>query len=482
MQKRLLITLFALLFHSMLNAQVDLRNISFTGKVHENGQGIAGVAVTDGVNIVLTDHKGHYNLKSNATVHFVYISVPTGYDIPLENKEVKFYVPIKDKAKNKQQIDFKLTKAALDQNKHAFIAWADPQVYFEDELGLLRNAAKDVQELVKEEFATLPVHGFVCGDVVGDKPSFFQPVRDIATSTGVPFFYTMGNHDLKLDVRSNELSKENFEQTFGPTYYSFNRGKVHYVVLDDVFYVARSYQYIGYLPEQQLNWLQQDLAQVPPGSTVVVAFHIPSYTRDARHGRYNKELMNNSMQNRQALYSMLKPYNAHILSGHMHYNENFTITDQLFEHVHAALCGLFWQAPMNCDGTPLGYRVYEVNGNDLKWYYKSIGKNKNHQFRAYKVGDNPRKPTAITANVWNHDSAWKVYWYENGIKQGEMEQFTDYDPAIFDYVSKNSANFKHKWISADVTEHLFFAEPSSSTAKIKVEVIDRFGNVYTEEL
>ena len=31
---------------------------------------------------------------------------------------------------------------------------------------------------------------------------------------------------------------------FGPTYYSFDRGRVHYVVLDNVFYLSRGY--VGY--------------------------------------------------------------------------------------------------------------------------------------------------------------------------------------------------------------------------------------------
>ena len=49
---------------------------------------------------------------------------------------------------------------------------------------------------------------------------------------------------------------------------------MHYVVLDDIFFIAKSYLYVGYLTEQQLQWLEQDLKQVTPGSTVVVATHL----------------------------------------------------------------------------------------------------------------------------------------------------------------------------------------------------------------
>ena len=66
------------------------------------------------------------------------------------------------------------------------------------------------------------------------------------------------------------------------------------------------------------------------------------------------------MNNRSHLYELLKPYNAHIMSGHEHYNENYVLADNLYEHVHAPLSTLFWQAPWACDGTPGGYAVYEL--------------------------------------------------------------------------------------------------------------------------
>jgi hypothetical protein len=294
----------------------------------------------------------------------------------------------------------------------------------------------------------------------------------------VPFFFALGNHDMTLDVRSDDWSKDTFKKNFGPDYYSFNRGKVHYVVLDDVFYVGRTYWYIAYLPEKQLAWLQQDLADVLAGSTVVIILHIPTYSRETQA----QENMLNTLQNRRHLHEMLKPFNAHIFSGHTHYNDNFVINDNLYEHVHAAVCAEFWQTPQCSDGTPQGYGVYEINGNDIQWYYKSVGYDKNFQFRAYPVGYNPEKPAAVTVNVWNYDPQWKVHWYENDLLKGEMTQYSGHDPYSTDYIVKNKTKFRYDWISTGITGHLFFAEPSAPNSKIKIEVIDRFGNKYTEEL
>ena len=73
---------------------------------------------------------------------------------------------------------------------------------------------------------------------------------------GIPFFQVIGNHDMNLDSRTDDYSARTFSDLFGPTYYSFNRGEVHYVVLDDVFFLGTSKKYIGYISEKQFAWLE----------------------------------------------------------------------------------------------------------------------------------------------------------------------------------------------------------------------------------
>lgn len=482
---KFILLLICCAFYQSFFAQVDLRNIEFSGRVSAHGKGIEGVAVTDGYNIVQTDSKGEYKLLSNATAEYIYIAIPSGYNIPVENEVPCFYKLVTDKSAIKQQIDFILEKSDMDDNKHVAVVWADPQVAFDEEIPVMQNAADDVSKLIGRYYKNLPVHGIVCGDMIAEisrEPKFYPQVKSMMYNTGIPFFYVAGNHDMDVNCRSNYLSKETYKSHFGPSYYSFNRGKIHYIVLDDVFFVARGYSSIGYIEERQLNWLQQDLALVPVGSTIIVSLHIPTFSREARRQEWGKEAMNKVLQNREAFYKMLEPYNVHIFSGHEHYNENYLIRKNIYEHVHTSLCGLFWQAPWSSDGSPIGYGVYEIDGESITWYFKTVDKDKDYQFNAYPVGASRDKPDAITANVWNYDPLWKVYWYEDDIKMGEMQQYTGYDPTIYDYVVKNEENFKYKYIGAGTTDHLFYAIPKNSEAKIKVEVVDRFGNIYVQEI
>ena len=105
--------------------------------------------------------------------------------------------------------------------------------------------------------------------------SLYGEYNDVMARTGLVFRNVIGNHDMTLYGRSHETSFTKFEDTYGPTYYSFDVGRIHYVALNDNFYIGREYFYIGYLDERQLRWLEKDLASVRPGSTVVVCLHIP---------------------------------------------------------------------------------------------------------------------------------------------------------------------------------------------------------------
>lgn len=463
------------------SAQIDIRSIEFYGKVYENGKGIHGVPVTDGINVVLTDKEGNFELHSNTLAEFIYITIPSGYDIPIKNNAPYFFHHIQNKSKKKQIINFELKKSDIDENKHTMIVCADPQVAFDEELPILQTIIGDMKKLSSDDYPNNPIFGIVCGDITAEiknEPKFFPIVKQMFNDSKIPFFYAVGNHDMDVSGRSNYRSKKTYEDHFGPSYYSFNRGKVHYVVLDDVFFTGRPYGYIGYLEEIQLNWLEQDLALIPKGSTVIITLHIPTYSREARRGEYGKEEINKVLQNRKILYEMLEPFNTHIMSGHEHYHENYIIEEHIFEHVHAALCGIFWQAPYNSDGTPLGYSVYEVNGDNIEWYYKVAGKNKNYQFNAYMPGADKDRPDVIIANVWNYDPSWKIYWYEDNVRMGEMTQYTGWDPIIVDYVEKNRQNFRYKYIGAGETEHLFYAKRVDKTSEIVIEAVDRFKNSY----
>ena len=458
----------------------DIANLTLKGKVHSNGSGIAGVSVTDGFNITQTDKNGNYELLSNNTAEFVYITVPAGYVFENDKGIARFYTPVVT-GSSSFKADFSLQKLAADDKQHCFVVWADTQMFSQKDVELLKaQSVPDLRELVAGYPKQMLFHGIGCGDLVWDKFELFEGYKQAIEMTGVTFFNVIGNHDMDLDARTDEYSSRTYKKIFGPTYYSYNRGDIHYVVLDDVFFIGTAKKYIGYITENQLRWLEQDLAHVKPGSTVVVSLHIPTNTGAARRAAKEEEL-GSVVSNREQLYKILAGYKVHFMSGHTHFNDTWE-QDNMMEHNHGTVCGAWWTGPVCGDGTPNGYGVYEVNGSDIKWYYKSTGKPKSHQLSLYGRGRSKTNEEEITANVWNWDKDWKVTWFEDGSEQGAMEQRVALDPLAMELYAGPELPKKHKFVEPTLADHIFFAKPSVNAKQVEVRATDRFGNVYSEKI
>ncbi len=459
----------------------DITNLTLTGKVQSNGQGIGGVPVTDGINITLTDKNGNYSLLSNKTVQFVYITIPAGYAIPHNKGIAQFYKAV-DTKQNAFTANFQLERLERDDKDHVFVVWADPQIISKkDGEALISRSAPDLRDLAANYPAGTSIHAIGCGDLVWDHFELYDDYRQAVNITGVPFFSIIGNHDMDLDARSDDYSASTFKKNFGPTYYSFNRGKIHYIMMDDVFFIGTAKRYIGYFTEQQLQWLEQDLKHVPHGSTVILSLHIPTNTGVKRRENLKEDELGGVVSNREQLYKILAPYKIHIMSGHTHMNEKWE-EGNIMEHVHGTVCGAWWTGPICSDGTPEGYAVYEIKGNDVSWFYKSTGKPKDYQLKIYPKGFLKTAPDEVVANVWNWDKQWKIEWFEDGVAKGIMEQRTDFDPWTVELYAGPQLPKKHKWVDPTLTDHLFFAKPSPTAKVIKVVATDRFGKKYSQEI
>jgi len=454
--------------------------IQITGSITCAKKPIASVVVSDGISVVKTDNNGAYKLFSSSDRDFVFYSLPSGYESPIVDGVPVFYKAL-NKQNEKQQIDFELTLSSQSQNQHAFIVAGDPQVSDLEDCELLELVMVDIQKTASNLSTKMPVHAISMGDNVFDNLKLFDTYKLIIAKTNLPFYQVLGNHDMDYNERSDELSAKSYSAKFGPSYYSFNKGNIHYVVLKDVFYYGYSYRYIGYINENQLAWLEKDLSVVKPGSIVVVSLHIPTVYGDSEQPDSYSTTLSNSVMNREALYKIIAPFNTHILAGHSHTQWNTIIAPKLFEHTHSAVCAAWWQGEIGTDGTPKGYTVYEVNGDSISWYFKGVGMEKDEQFKLYPMGDDLTNPDSIIANVFNYDSAWKVQWFENDLLMGEMKQYWGED-----HMAKSTyppySNKKYSWLGIGDTHHLFRAKIKTRTSKITVKVTDRFGNVTVKDI
>ena len=196
-----------------------------SGRVLCEGKGVAGVVVSDGTGTVITDADGKYTIDTDEDATFVFISTPAGYSSPVKDNTVDFFLPVSEK---NDGYDFLLSRKKSDDRRHNLVVISDQQVYDSTEFPLLEAAAEDIAGTVRE---SLPVEtvGICCGDIVSFDHPLYGKINRIMNRSGVTFRNIPGNHDMKNWGRSHETSTAEFEKVYGPAYYSFNVGDIHYV-------------------------------------------------------------------------------------------------------------------------------------------------------------------------------------------------------------------------------------------------------------
>ena len=431
------------------------------GKVKSGGKGIPGVVVSDGYSVVTTDAKGHYEITLHAEAICVFVSTPAGYAFNHENGISRHYIPLSNL--KPRAADFELERLKQDDEQHRFIIWADPQVKNKKDVEkLMTESVPDVQRLVAAAGAGTLFHGIAVGDIVWDELNLFEAHNKAVEQMGIPFFQCLGNHDMDYNKGDDAVSDNSFQAAYGPTWYSFNRGKAHYVVLDDVRYLGKEREYDGYITQQQLDWLKKDLSFVPNDHLIILCLHIPVHS---------------GVKNNQDLYAVLGNRNVHIMSGHTHYNVN-DIKGTVYEHNHGTVCGAWWTGPICGDGTPCGYGVYTVNGTALSWYYQSVGLPENYQLKIF-TNNKPDQPKEMLVNIWNYDPAWKTEYFIDGVSQGALNQIEGFDPDAYATMLGPDLPKPRGFAEPKSTNHLFKGMIKTPGKEITVIATDRFGKAYS---
>lgn len=432
------------------------------GRVTGGGRRLKAVVISDGYNLVATDSEGRYEIEPHPLARHLFVCTPAGYAFLQENSIARHYTTL-DAVRKKKTWDIELSPLPKDDHQHQFIIWADPQVKNEKDVKkMMEQSVPDVKKWAGSSAEPALLHGITVGDIVWDTPELFPEYNKAVGEMGIPFFQCLGNHDMDYEQGGDESSDRSFQKMYGPSWYSFNRGKAHYVILDDVRYLGKGREYDGYISKAQLDWLAKDLEFVPKENLIILCVHIP---------------VHNGVKNNKDLYAVLGQRNVHIMSGHTHYHRN-VIQGNIFEHNHGTVCGAWWTGPICGDGTPNGYGVYEVDGTELRWRYQATGKKENYQMKAF-VNDLDESHKQLLINIWNHDPAWSTELIADGTPLGSLEQITAFDPDAYDTLLGPEKPKSRGFAEPRKTEHLFQKKIPASTRELIVKATDRFGKQFT---
>ncbi|MEZ6063704.1 MAG: calcineurin-like phosphoesterase family protein [Planctomycetaceae bacterium] len=410
--------------------------------------GLAGVAVSNGRDVVKTDADGHYSI-SVTDDSIVFVIKPQGYRAQMdENHLSRFYYIHKPNGSPTHlkfpgveptgplpsSIDFALTRqdepAAFD-----VLFFGDPQPRDQREIDYI---AHDVVEgLIGSEAA----FGVTLGDILFDDLSLFDSFNRTIGRIGIPWYNVIGNHDINFAADRDELSDETYERVYGPAYYSFDYGPVHFVVVDDVHWMSDGEKmfYRSGLSDAQLDFIQNDLAVVPQDRLVVAMMHIP-LVKSTPWLEPKRDRLFRILESREHCIS---------LSGHTHHHEHVMIggddgwrKPKPHHHmINVTVSGSWWSGKpdehdiphtMCADGTPNGYTIMHFDGLKYLLEYRAARRESDYQIRVMADEVVRREDIGTKkfhANVFNAMPGADVTWrLDDRTDWNAMQKVVEPDP------------------------------------------------------
>ncbi len=436
-----------------------------SGYIRCNGAPLEGVVVSDGLLCTKSNERGFFSLKSDlATAKFIMASIPSGYSAPINsNGQPIFYHHITEieRAQNLCTVDFSFNKIENNPDRFTMFIGADPQprastAGYDNIAFHSLEICEDFYRAMREKAATITdrnIYGFMLGDIVHENMSLFDNyIAGLKSLGNVQMFNILGNHDNDPKATNDVEGRRVFEEKLGPTYYSFNIGKIHCVVLDNLIMKVRSdgtlRDYDQGLTNEIWQWLQNDLSYVDYSTTIFVACHSPMFMQSSMSDR------SSSSSNHRSDYAKLfsKYDEVHAWAGHSHttFNYVYPATSALKNievHTVSRSTGQLWTNEYISCGTPRGYTVVEVDGDDVSWYFQPT----KYQTAAYSGKTTPQP--SYNYRDWSYNSSGVAILKSNGATLDESYQMKVYKPGEYHktYADMIAGNAAHEdYIYVDV--------------------------------
>lgn len=313
------------------------------GKRDESEPGLAGIAVSDGLDVVMTGGSGAYQLP-NADKNAVFVFVHQPDDIKQSGQ--KFFHRLQDKTDPGERFDFGLRPAGAETPGSAgnaasgrtdrqsvkdasvssvrFVQLSDSHVRNVSDREYMQQATTEIYEMD-------PPPDFVVatGDLVDwGVDEHFQNYVAGMQKPPVPYFNVFGNHEIVFGPM------ERYHQYIGPDYYSFERAGILFLVLNPVT-----------PSERQDEWLTRTVELLGKDRPVVIFQHFPPSLEDLeRFGQLGVRS---------------------VFSGHWHSEKEMKYADVQSINTPPFIMG-------GIDASPAGFKVVHLNAGgsaETEWRY-----------------------------------------------------------------------------------------------------------------
>jgi len=384
-------------------------------------KGLRGVRVSNGLEFAQTDREGRWQLPVLAGPETTFFVIkPRGYASPLSPQRLPQFSyhhkpggspslkfpGLSPTGPLPASIDFPLNGQREPETFQALF-FGDTQPRDVREVNYFKHDI--VEELIGQTNAQF---GVTLGDIVFDDLSVMEPHNAAVALIGIPWWNVIGNHDVNVDAPTATDFEDTYNRVYGPSYFSFDHGPVHFVSLNNIQFVPLNERgtnkatWRSGIDPQQLEWLKNDLALVPEKQLVLLMMHVPIY----------------DLANREEVYRLIenRPYCLSI-AGHTHWTahrflrrEDGWMGPEPHHHiVNVTACGSWWtgrpdesgipHSTMAC-GAPNGYSVLTFQDRGVTVDFKAARRPASYQMAIEAPEAVPAALTATTpvyVNVFN---------------------------------------------------------------------------------
>jgi hypothetical protein len=461
------------------------------GLLDDGEPGIADVAVSNGIEVVQTGANGHYKLPvRDRTILFV--CKPAGWTLPTDGSYLpQFYYIHDPDGSNEERLNYPGTDKTgplpgsinfpmyphKESESFRAVFLADPQPENKQEVQYFGR------DIMPEVAATDTAFAITLGDLVRDRLNLFRPMIELQSLAERPWYNVIGNHDLNEKALNDQQAEVTFNKYFGPSTYAFQYARVHFIILDNVFYSGYDDgrgQSRGRLNQSQLKFVADYLNTVPKNHRVVLSCHIP-----LTHTRGSKQLMN-----------LLSDFpHTCSFSGHTHENAIYYLgpedgytrdTDSVHPHHNlGTVSGTGWGEPLdgggipevvNHGGAPGGYAIVSFDGQDYSVRWKVARRSADYQMNIdlpNVIAAESLKDAEVMANVFNGSCRSQTRMrVEEQTQWQSMKRVSRKDPYYRDSYKSDLQRSKHLWV-APMPQDL-----PKGTHMLQVKTRDMFGQTY----
>lgn len=232
------------------------------------------------------------------------------------------------------------TQSLIDANEFTFVFITD--IHLQPE----RNAVEGFKQAINEINKINPDMVITGGDLIYDAlgvsferaDSLYNLYNETIKLINAPVYNTIGNHEIfgwneKSGVQREhpEFGKKMYENRIGKTFYSFEHKGVKFFILDSIEEVPEGGKYFGYINDEQIHWLKNELISTDNLTPIIISTHIPFITSfsQIKAGSQKENERGLVVENSKEVLDLFSSHNIKLfLQGHLHYFEDLNIQNK----------------------------------------------------------------------------------------------------------------------------------------------------------